>query len=297
MSKRVLLQSILFICLSGLFLVAGSCEKFEGDQTVPAYLRIDSIYLQTDYSTEGTAFQSITDAWVYVDDQLVGAFQMPAEFPVLAKGTHKVTIMPGIKKNGIAATRTNYPFCESIIKNVDFFEDSTISMGGQKTTYQPTTQFFMIEDFDGVVLSLDTTKRSVASIQLSPSGWPATFEGSHSGLIEMDSVGSMFECTNKTDFIIPAAPVYMELHFNTNIPVAVGVFLYGYTQIVQTPVVYLNNTNGKWKKIYIDLTNALNSETGMVNFRIFFNAIQPQGVIHSEILLDNLKVLTRDLSI
>jgi len=90
--------------------------------------------------------------------------------------------------------------------------------------------------------------------------------------------------------------VYMELHFNTNIAVAVGVFLYGYSSIVQTPVVYLNPTEGKWKKIYIDLTNALNSQTGMVNFRIFFNAIQPAGVINAEIRLDNIKVLTRDLS-
>jgi hypothetical protein len=112
----------------------------------------------------------------------------------------------------------------------------------------------------------------------------------------MDSVGTMFECVNKTDFVIPSAPVFMELHFKTNNQVAVGVFLYGYSQIVQTPVVYLSNTNGMWKKIYIDLTNALNSETGMVNFRIFFNAIQSAGVEHAEIQLDNIKVLTRNLS-
>ena len=154
----------------------------------------------------------------------------------------------------------------------------------------------MNEDFDGVVLQLDTTNRSVAAIQQTPSGWPGTFEGSHSGLVQMDSVGSMFEAVNKTDFVIPLAPVYMELNFNTNTPVAVGVFLYGYTSIVQTPVVYLNKTDGMWKKIYIDLTNALNSQSGMVNFRIFFNAIQAAGVYHAEIRLDNIKVLTRDLS-
>ena len=296
MSKRNFLRTIQFICLSGLLLVSGSCEKFDGAQTIPAYLKIDSIYIQTDYSTEGTAFQSITDAWVYVDDELIGAFQLPAEFPVLANGKHEVTIMPGIKKNGIAATRTNYPFCDPIVKNIELTEDSTVSLGGQKTVYQTTTEFFMIENFDGVVLSLDTTKRSVAGIQQTPSGWPGTFEGSHSGLIRMDSAGSMFECTNKTDFVIPAAPVFMELHFMTNIPVAAGVFLYGYSSISQAPVVYLSPTEGQWKKIYIDLTNALNSQTGMVNFRIFFNAIQPAGVQNAEIRLDNIKVLTRDLS-
>jgi hypothetical protein len=293
---RRFLHTILIICLPGLLPVLSSCEKFKGDQTIPAYVTIDSIYLQTDPSTQGTAFQNFTDAWVYVDDNLIGAFQMPAEFPVLAKGRHKVTIMPGVKKDGIAATRTNYPFCQPIILNPDLAEDSTVHLSGLKTGYEPTTVFFMIEDFDGVVLDLDTTNRSMVAIHQTSTGWPGTFEGSHSGVVLMDSVGTMFECTNKTDFIIPAAPVFMELHFNTNNAVAVGVILYGYSQIVQTPVMYLSPTEGQWKKIYIDLTNALNSQTGMVNFRIFFNAVQSSGVYHADIRFDNIKVLTRNLS-
>ena len=296
MFKRGILRSCFVLLIAALLLGTSSCDKFEGDQTIPAYLRIDSIYLQTDYATEGTAFQNFTDAWVYIDDELIGAYQMPAEFPVLARGVHKVTIMPGVKKNGISTTRTNYPFCKSIILNVNFAEDSTIHLGGLKTTYEETTEFFMIEDFDGVVISLDTTKRSAAGINLTPAGWPATFQGNHSGIVQLDSAGTMFECTNKTDFVIPLAPVYMEVNFNTNTPVAAGVFLYGYTQIVQFPVVYLAPTEGQWKKIYIDLTNALNSETGMVNFRIFFNAILQENNPDAEIRLDNIKVLTRDLS-
>ncbi len=296
MLKRGSLHTILCFIFPAVALLSTSCEKFEGNQTIPAYLRIDSIYLQTDYATEGTAYQNFTDAWVYVDDQLVGAFQLPAEFPVLANGQHKLTIMPGIKKDGVAATRTNYPFCQPITMNLTFIEDSTIRLGTLKTRYESTTEFFMIEDFDGPVLQLDTTKRSQAGIWKTTTGWPSTFEGSHSGLVQMDSVGSLFECTNKTDLVIPSAPVYMELNFNTNNPVAVGVFLYGYTQIVQTPVVYLNPTEGAWKKIYIDLTNALNSETGMQKFRIFFSALQAEGVYTTDIRMDNIKVLTRDIS-
>jgi hypothetical protein len=294
---RRFLHTVLVFCLPGLLSALYSCEKFQGDQTIPAYLKIDSIYLQTDYSTQGTANQSFTDAWVYIDDNLIGTFQMPAEFPVLARGKHKVTIVPGVKKDGVAATRTNYPFCQPIILNPNLVEDSTINLGGLKTTYESTTTFLMIEDFDGVVLTLDTTNRSMVPILQSPSGWPGTFEGAHSGVILMDSVGTMFECTNKTDFVIPYAPVFMELNFNTNNAVAVGVILYGYSQIVQTPVVYLNPTEGQWKKIYIDLTNALNSQTGMVNFRIFFNALQSSGNYHADIRLDNIKVLTRNISI
>src|ERR1039457_4232719 len=87
-----------------------SCEKFSGDQTIPAYLKIDSIYITTKTETQGSASHSITDAWVYVDDQFIGAYQMPARFPVLKEGKHKVEVFAGIKKDGIAATRTPYPF-------------------------------------------------------------------------------------------------------------------------------------------------------------------------------------------
>ena len=53
------------------------------------------------------------------------------------------------------------------------------------------------------------------------------------------------------------APVYMELNFRTTCPFTVGVYLYGFTTIAQEPVLTLNPTGGKWKKIYIDLTTAL----------------------------------------
>ena len=81
MIYRRLLRYFCFLCI--LFITATSCEKFSGDQTIPAYLGIDSIYLSTDYNSEGTASQRITDAWVYVDDEFLGAFELPARLPVL----------------------------------------------------------------------------------------------------------------------------------------------------------------------------------------------------------------------
>jgi len=296
MFKRKFLHTISLGCLSFLLIAFSACEKFEGDQTIPAYLKIDSIALTTDYTHEGTESHNFTDAWVYVDDNMIGAFQLPAEFPVLAKGTHKITIMPGIKNNGIAATRTNYPFCEPIIMNVDLYQDSTVSLGTLETSYYASTEFLLLEDFDGVACDIDTNARSQVPIQRTPVGYPATFEGNHSALIEMDSVGTLFECVNNADFEIPSAAVYMEMNFNTNNPVAVGVYLYGYSMITQVPVIYLNPTNGAWKKIYINLTNVLNSQTGAENFRIFISATHTEGVEHAEIRLDNIKVISRVIS-
>ena len=54
-----------------LIIIFTSCDKFQGDQTVPAYLSIDSISFVTDNDLQGTDNQKIADVWVYVDDEII----------------------------------------------------------------------------------------------------------------------------------------------------------------------------------------------------------------------------------
>jgi hypothetical protein len=283
-----------YFCFFPILLVTTySCEKFSGDQSIPAYISIDSIYLTTDYYTQGTASQRITDAWVYVDDEFLGAFQLPARFPVLKSGNHQLKIWPGIKKNGIAATRVVYEFYNPITKQINLAEDSTTKIGVVKTTYQSTTLFEWKEDFEGVSLSLDTTKGSSAYIQRTSPGSPLTFEGNHSGMVVLDSIHDFFECTTHSEYPIPYAPVFLELNFNTSNTLTVGVFTYGNTTLYQTPIIYLSPTNGQWKKTYIDLSTTLFAYSGMITYRIYFSALKDPGVKQSTILFDNFKAVTR----
>ncbi|MEI6174826.1 MAG: hypothetical protein WCR01_13830 [Bacteroidota bacterium] len=279
---------LLFLCFT-----VSSCEKFTGDQTVPAYLSIDSIYLTTTYYSQGTASQSITDAWVYVDDEFLGAFELPARFPVLKSGKHTVKILPGIKKNGIAATRSSYDYYAPVQKSVNFTPDSTSRIGTLKTNYQATTQFTWKEDFDNVILTLDTTSRSTAWIERTPGGSPLTFEGIHSGLVVLDSIHNFFECETQNEFVIPYAAVFLEMNFNISNSLTVGVITYGNTVAYQTPILTLNSTNGKWKKIYIDLSNTLNAYTGMSTYRVYMGTFKDAGLTQSTVLFDNFKLITR----
>jgi hypothetical protein len=286
-----------FFCVIGiLFITVTACEKFTGDQSVPAYLSIDSIYLSTDYYTQGTSSQYITDAWVYVDDEFIGAFELPAKFPVLKSGKHHVKIWPGIKRNGIAATRVTYAFYNPIEKDLKLGLDSTTKAGTLKTTYQTTASFVWKEDFDDVAVSLDTTNRSTAYIQRTASGSPFTFEGSHSGMVVFDSVHDFFEAQTHSEYQIPAQPVYLEMNFNITNPLVVGVFTYGTTTLYQTPIITLNPTNGQWKKIYIDLSVTLNAYSGMTSYRVYFYAFKDATMKESMVLFDNLKVVTRKSS-
>jgi hypothetical protein len=293
MTYRKLPRYFCFLCI--LFVSASSCEKFSGNQSIPAYLDIDSIYLTTDYYMQGTSSQRITDAWVYVDDEFIGAFELPARFPVLQSGKHHLKIWPGIKRNGIASTRVSYEFYTPINKDVNFMRDSTTKIGVLKTTYQATAQFVWKEDFEDVALTLDTTSGSTAYIQHTTSSSPLTFEGNHSGMVVLDSVHDFFECQDHTEFIIPvpAAPVFLEMNFNTTNAFDVGVFTYGSTLLYQTPIITLNPTNGQWKKIYIDLSTTLYAYSGMTSYRVYLRSMKAAGLEQSVILFDNFKLVTR----
>jgi hypothetical protein len=295
MIYRRYLLFLIFLFSPFFLLMQTSCEKFSGDQTIPAYLSIDSIFLQTDFGQEGTASHNITDAWVYVDDYLVGTFQMPARFPVLYKGIHDLTIIPGIKRNGIATTRVTYPFYNSITKSVNFTPDSTVSVGIIKTTYFSTTKFAWKEAFEDVSLSIDTTHQSKVELVLTPSGNDTlTFEGLHSGMIQMNDTNNFFEIVTHSYFPIPSAPVYLEMNFNTNTKFQAGVFIYTSDYIVyQAPILNLAPTNDKWKKIYIDLTTTLNSYLNSTSFKVFLGGFKDSGIDNATVLIDNLKIVTR----
>ncbi|NCA75329.1 MAG: hypothetical protein EOM90_03255 [Alphaproteobacteria bacterium] len=280
---------LLILLLTG----ATSCEKFKGDQTIPAYLKIDSIYLSTEYYAQGTASHQITDAWVYIDDYSMGAFELPAKLPALYQGKHKVMIWPGIKRDGIGATRTVYEFYSPITREVTFTEDSTSSMGVLKTTYQSTTLFSWKEDFESISVSLDTTDRSLTAIRLTAPGSPDTFEGNHSGWVVLDTANNFFECQSHEEYAIPASTVYLELNFNISNSMIVGVFTYSDLMVYQSPIITLNPTNDTWKKIYIDLTTTLNAYSGMKTFRVYLYTFLDSGLEKSTLLFDNFKVVTR----
>ncbi|MEI8005705.1 MAG: hypothetical protein WCI48_05825 [Bacteroidota bacterium] len=273
-------------------IILTSCEKFKGSQEVPAYLKIDSIYITTDYSTQGSASHNITDAWVYVDGQLIGAFEMPCKFPVLQSGIHKVAVMAGIKVNGISSTRAAYNFYTPINLNVKFGIDSVTSLNTIHTTYSTSANFLWREDFEGTSISLDTTNRSTVPVKTTAEGSPLTIEGIHSAIMLTDSTNDFVEVQSHVNFPIPLSEVYLELNYNINTILTVGVILTGYSSYLQMPVVNLNVTNGKVKKIYIDLTPALNATTGIDHFRVYFGGFKAAGVKQGIMVLDNVKLIT-----
>src|SRR5690606_23802 len=68
--------------------------------------------------------------------------------PVLSTGRSEVLISPGVKENGISATRKVYPFYEPFDTVVDLQQESTLQIV-PKFNYYPNTKFALNESFEG----------------------------------------------------------------------------------------------------------------------------------------------------
>ena len=122
--NRIIALVLITICIS--------CEK-EDINEIPSYMTIEEIILN-DNSTH-----KITDAWVYIDDNLQGVYELPANFPILEEGIHKLRIKAGIKDNGIGGNRIPYPFYSSYIKEEHAFNSETTTSITPTVSYLEST--------------------------------------------------------------------------------------------------------------------------------------------------------------
>lgn len=315
MTCKSLRFSVFSIALLFILTLLGSCQKFEGEQTVPAYIRIDAISLETNYEEEGAPTTNITDAWVYVNDEAIGAYELPAVFPVLANGLTEIRVDPGIELNGIAALRTPYPFYKPIIQSVFLVEGEEVNLGtdtlfydGEEVPYTTTTnyydnlEFVWIEDFEDPSLSLDSTSKSLTDItRTEPANNPEAFLASfskYSGLMILSEEKYLIDVAtnvgNEDGYVLPKGgePVFLEVDFKNNNYFTAGFYAREQAQIIQNPVVNMNPAT-EWKKIYINLTPGVSSFINAIDYNIFFGSTIESGVDEPRILIDNIKLIHR----
>jgi hypothetical protein len=277
-----------FLIIGSICMMIYSCNIINPAETIPSYIKIDKI----DFSVspgQGTVSSNITDAWVYIDDQPMGCYPLPAKFPVLQEGSHKISIYAGITVNGIAGARSVCPFYKPWTQTVNLVKDSVVELH-PATTYYDETKFSFIEDFeDGGLLFEKSPLSDTMIIQSLPS---EAFEGTYSGIITLDNTIDTFECKTIFSYVLPKAssPVFVEMNYKTNNEFTVGIYsnLSGYSIRAGVLVV---NPSSTWRKIYINLTGAVSRENTAIDTKIFIAANKASDVSNGVILLDNIKLI------
>ena len=286
--KQLLAARIRIFILGGIISIfLAGCSVLDPAEQIPSYLHLDGMSLNA-VGNQGSSSSKISDAWVYMDGNLIGAFQLPCTIPILADGTHHFLISGGVKMNGLASTRAIYPFWEPWEGNVTLTRAQISNIHTPSVVYYTGTNFVWQEDFELSGLSLNNNSfYSHANIRQVTSG---AYEGK-SGLIELNTTDtSSFLIESSSSYTLPpTSDVYVEFDYKCNNSFTIGIegpnnaF---YQWLVIDP-------SASWNKIYVRLTDILaqDNSNGTTNMKIYFAMAGDPNVSRPYLYLDNIKLL------
>ena len=317
-------RNSIFSVMLGLFflaMAATSCNKFEGSQTVPSYIHIESIEVDslTDYFVYGANTSKITDAWVYVDDNPIGCFELPSTFPILKKGPHKVSIYGGIKVDGRSPARDDYPFyMPRVYKDLNLVEDSIINLS-PALNYYPIGEGVNVawmEDFENTNSLQPYGGSDTSMVRFSGSGAWHSANSFFSGKVELppDTMDFTVMTADQFDFYKGTNGVYcmLEMDYNCNDTFFVGVQYFKNYQLEMMPLVKVTPTDKqhdrpqRWNKIYINIGPMMNNNVTSNYFKLYLTSdlTTDQDILYGHVYhpinepryyyFDNLKLLYRN---
>ena len=256
-----------------------SCEK---NEKIPSYIKVNNVNLNYNQNF-GSITENITDVWVYIEDNLQGVYEIPVEFPVLEEGIKNIRVKAGIKANGIASTRIQYPFYSSFLDTINLLKDETIEIF---PTFSYNDAFnAIIEDFENSGTTVDSTISSEIDFTI------VNEDENKYAFAEIVSPLINFEIATQ-DLTLPqqGAPVYLELDYKSSTEFLVGMYINYPQDVVKSELVWVTSKQD-WNKIYINLTQTVSESIGAQSFKVFFNMRRNDPSSNEEISLDNIKVL------
>jgi hypothetical protein len=283
-------------------LLVPSCTDKE--EPIPAYLYIPLIELDVPVDgTQGSNAHDILDAWVYVNGQLIGAFEMPATIPILSSGSSRINVFAGVKDNGLTNKRIRYPFYRSFDTDMDLTPGKVDTLI-PKIVYNQNAKFSWLEDFEDGSVSLEKSGNFTTVDGLYITENPAdvyAYNGTsnlRSGAVDIPGGAQIFENSTIQSYALPRSgqDIYLELNFKCNTEIVIGLYPLTGSVVQGFPLVNLFSTvdefgEMQWKKVYISLVADVNNPayTG-AEFRPFISA-QTNRAEESKLFFDNIKLV------
>ena len=287
------MTKILLFTVTILFLFSG-CKQ---DNLTPSWLNIDEFLLETDETYQGANSTKITDAWVYMDGQPLGVFELPANIPILAEGEHSFIIFAGIMDNGRSGERTIYPFYRSYDIDLNLVINDTIAIT-PVTEYKAATTFAFIEDFESAGFDIVKGAGSDTNITfITKEAYPEIVKyGNKCGGIFLDEIDSLYVGRTNENFILPTnQDVYLEIDYrNDNSMTMSTIYEDNGDETQELPyITMVQQTTGEevWKKMYINLKENISFRVGADNYDVYFLSILDNDKVTGTFYLDNIKIV------
>ena len=284
-----MIKRLLVLLFSGV-IVFYSCKKLNPDEEVPSYIYIPYCDFTSDSLNQGTKLQEFTDVWLFKGDEFIGCYPVGSNIPILAEGNTIIKMRAGIKNVGIASLRSIYPM-------VQFYETTVNLKRGEIQTVIPTFSYFSgisflrLESFSspGTILAPTTSTDTFLNIY-SGTGLEALPGQGDCGFVYLDNTYQVFDAVSGSaiPYQIQGRICYLEMHYKTNVDLYVSVSNGG-TDLRLCARVF--DTSGKWKKVYIPLTENLNTAPTLSNFFLVLHASRPGNGPDPRIYMDNIKII------
>jgi hypothetical protein len=283
-------KNLLIICCLCFFYTTlfTSCNIINPKEPTPYFIQIDSVQFSgTDYVKYGsTASKKITDVWVYYENNLLGAFELPAKVPIIPKANTSVDIRAGIAVNGISATKNVYPFYTISTHDLDKPTGNVQKIIPQFTYIESLK---MLYNFDFESGNPFTAKTAGIDSALSYTT-TQVYEGSRSGIMYLDNTHQVNESiVNELIYLEKNQPYYFELNYKCDTDFEIyllskknGTFNSNYVGGVKAKDV--------WNKIYFNI-GALNSTVQADAYQIIIRAALKPGATSSYVAIDNFKLI------
>jgi hypothetical protein len=269
-----------------------SCNPIDTPDNVPSYIKIDTLLFEPVLPEHGVNSHKISDAWVYINENLIGAFELPATIPVLAEGNHRIKVRGGIKINGISSTRTAYPGFQSWDSMINLKIGETVKINPVEK-YRANINIPYITDFE-VATRMDTLPQSQVIVQriTATSILDPSINQSACGGVILDGDKKVFSIRSDSAMVLPkqGAPVFLEMDYLTNMPFEVGVIAV-MPNLVEGHRVMTIRANQKWNKIYVNLTPTISSQLQATAFYVWIYGDKPESLARGETYLDNIKIV------
>jgi hypothetical protein len=280
-----------FGILASFYLLSG-CTKNNPD---PAWLEVSEWTLLKNMdlgNNQGELSHNFSDAWVYVNDKVIGVFEMPFKIPVLQSGICNIKLYPTVRNNGISATKKIYPF-------VDYYEITAELVKNQILKINPVTKYksntqFWIEDFEDATIKINTDPASKKTMSVGND--PALMKWNRYGYVSLNELDANWIAYTSEALNLPKGKeVYLELdYYNTNALVTGVIAISSATEYKNNPYIQLNSqvsSDVRWKKIYIDMKEIISNSSNANSFLMSFQASLDAGDSDGLIVLDNIKVV------
>ncbi len=278
-------------------IVWSACKVFDNEVVVPAYIYVPSYTFQTraegPNGNEGDSTSRFLDMWIFTKGNIEGGFGLPTLIPIQRQGLTEIGVDAGILRSGQNNERLPYPL-------VDRYFTTLNLQPGKVDTIIPTFKyvdgitFKMIEDFDRIGNRFEFNIRQEGDTLIRFTGDSARNKERFSGRLILTDSSDFVRLVTVDEFNLNArvSPVYLEMDYNTDVILFVGLFVSDASgsTVRQVPLFNAFPTSG-WNRVYIDLTKDITTLPLDNRYKLYIQLIRSKGSPMPNVMLDNIKLI------